>query len=204
MATIAPPRRSLAEPVLANTSSLVHTVKRSCKHRKRPSCRTNTTMPHPSHTDLTTFDSTQITQSLLSELADFLNSHFGTLPNSSTPAVHCDAASFAASFISPSAGIVTYRVDTKLVGFVVFSRWLCDSSTVLWISLIVVHHQYRHRSVATVMLVQAKQYTDQIVGLSGFHPFAFKAAANVFKGIHTHLFILASHTDISRICYGYQ
>lgn len=95
----------------------------------------------------TIIEGPKITKALVLE---FTHSNSGTMSQASASSSALDIAHLP--MLSSHPNLVLSPVATSvqaLLGFVVFTTWLCDNTHVLWISLMNVHLTFRKRSIAT-------------------------------------------------------
>jgi len=61
-------------------------------------------------------------------------------------------------------------------------RWVANGKTVCWVTQLVVHRDYRERGLATGLLNELRQESDDVYGIMSSHPAAIIAAAKAFAG----------------------
>jgi hypothetical protein len=82
---------------------------------------------------------------------------------------------------------VKVTVDGNLAGNAFACSWRFNNESVLWVTQLVVHREYRERGLAKGLLNLLKQNDVDMYGIMSSHPAACLAAAKAFGSRHTKL-----------------
>jgi len=132
------------------------------------------------------YDGGQVTESMLQEAAVLFSENYGVwgeLAAQATGSRVClskDRLRAQYLYDNATCSYVRVTVDGHLAGNAFACRWTVNSKSVLWITQLVVDHNYRERGLAKALLSQLKHNEIDMYGLMSSHPAACLAAAKAF------------------------